>query len=316
MFYFQEKWFFVFISFYFLIFCFWVFFYLVKKPVLKKQYFALFFLLTSFFLLSLTFLEPRISSWEQKEKESASFLFLLDVSKSMEVVDMDFWGRRISRLDFSKNIIKNFILKHPDDRFWLVVFAWETLSLLPFTDNDDLFFTVLSWANYKNLSKQGSDFSLALLNIWNYFDWENIWAGLVVLSDGGEEREDIEIQDKNKIPSLFIGVWTKQGGYIPDGVNMFWEINYKYYKGQIVVSKLEEENIKYLAKQMGGKYLNAEKDFLLIESSLQEIAKKSKIVSWEWTKEAEMYFIFLAFVFFCLYLVFLFSKENIWKKII
>jgi len=42
---------------------------------------------------------------------------------------------------------------------------------------------------------------------------------------------------------------------------------------------LEEENIKYLAKQMGGKYLNAEKDFLLIESSLQEIEKKSKVLS-------------------------------------
>jgi hypothetical protein len=59
----------------------------------------------------------------QKEVNQSSILFILDVSKSMDAQDVYDADKSISRLNASKNFIKEFIKKHPNNEFSLQIFA-------------------------------------------------------------------------------------------------------------------------------------------------------------------------------------------------
>ena len=82
---------------------------------------------------------------------------------------------------------------------------------------------------------------------------------MILITDGentgGMNPVDAAKLAKEKDIRIYtIGVGTKEGGMIPEGRDMFGRVYYKKYRGQTVVSRLEDSELKQIAKITGGKY--------------------------------------------------------------
>ncbi len=65
--------------------------------------------------------------------EAVDMILLLDLSESMDTRDFVEFNRRISRLEASKDVIKRFLEKRPDDRIGMVGFASLPYAVAPLT---------------------------------------------------------------------------------------------------------------------------------------------------------------------------------------
>lgn len=65
--------------------------------------------------------------------EGIDMILLLDLSESMETQDFHKHGRRMSRLDASKEVIERFLKKRPNDRIGMVGFATLPYAVAPLT---------------------------------------------------------------------------------------------------------------------------------------------------------------------------------------
>ncbi len=184
-------------------------------------------------------------------------LFSLDVSKSMNVQDMD----SESRLLAAKEKIIKIIEENPWYEYALNIFAWESQRVVPFTSDTSLFTTFLAGVNYQNLTKQGSNIAANLEDALASFGEDKTWI-LVLITDGDEEKIDIPpeistwLQEKN-IESYIIGVWTKEWGFIP---NTEWMDPYVVFQWQRVIATANSDWLKTLASDIWGLYKNYSDD--------------------------------------------------------
>ena len=74
---------------------------------------------------------------EHIEKEGIDIMLLVDTSGSMRERDYAFQGRRISRMDISKQVLNDFVVARPNDRLGIVVFGEEAFSQCPLTLDHD-----------------------------------------------------------------------------------------------------------------------------------------------------------------------------------
>jgi len=65
--------------------------------------------------------------------EAVDIILLLDLSESMETMDFEKFGRRMSRLNASKDVIERFLEKRPNDRIGMVGFATLPYAIAPLT---------------------------------------------------------------------------------------------------------------------------------------------------------------------------------------
>ncbi len=65
--------------------------------------------------------------------EAVDIILLVDLSESMDTPDFQKYGRHMSRLDASKDVIERFLEKRPDDRIGMVGFASLPYAVAPLT---------------------------------------------------------------------------------------------------------------------------------------------------------------------------------------
>ena len=245
-------------------------------------------------------------------------LFVMDVSKSMNTDDIIWQNKMISRLDFTKNFIKDFVINNRKNNYSLTVFAWETLEILPFTNDISLFLKILNWINNDNVSKNWSELIWVFESIIDCFPWNENWT-VVIFTDGWDEKIDLLKNTVNNINSKKINiiiawVWSTKWDYIPDWYDVWWNIIYKTYQWKKILSKLNYKNMSDIAS-------NFDFNFFTIDS-IKTQNKLEKLISSQVEKNTlvnntEDYFyltrflIFLSFIFFIL---FLFLDNFIWKK--
>ena len=123
---------------------------------------------------------------------SMDTVFVLDVSKSMNSLDVRQWERNISRLDWAKNIIKNMITQSPEHRYSLVIFAGEALSISPLQSEHSHILSILPSINYQNIYVQWSAFEKALEHWMRRINTEENKknTAIIFLSDGGDDSSD------------------------------------------------------------------------------------------------------------------------------
>lgn len=281
------------------------------------------FLFLSFFVLILSLLDFKIDGEKlDKSEEWVDIVFVLDVSKSMNVADFTDDYYSYSRLDIAKGMISSFVSSNPWNRYWLTIFAWDAISVVPITYDKDVFLTLLSWVDYKNLSIQWSNFEKAISSWVDRF-WDDDRARvMILLSDWWDEGEDLDysyiknsIKDL-KISSFIFWVWTESGWKIPDRRDVFWTITYQKYKNQFVVSKLNQDNLKSIANSLWWEYFRADSISLLekyIDSMDKKIIESDENIFEEINASRKLSF--LAFFFFFLYIIFplLTPRKTIWK---
>ncbi len=65
--------------------------------------------------------------------EAVDIILLVDLSQSMDTQDFSKYGRQMSRLEASKDVIERFLEKRPDDRIGMVGFATLPYAVAPLT---------------------------------------------------------------------------------------------------------------------------------------------------------------------------------------
>jgi len=227
------------------------------------------------------------------ESKWIDMIFVVDVSKSMNVADITDSKYAYTRLDVIKDSISKYVVNHREDRFWLIIFAWDAVSTIPLTIDHDLFLTLLKGVDYRNLTKQWSDFTKAL-SLWieRFNNSDDRSKALVFISDWGDPDDSIAVSDiknltKNVkwITYLVVWVWTNKWGRIITWRDAFWRYNYQKYKWQYVVSKINKNNLKDIASALDGDYFEVSDvwDLKKLEKYTDNLEKKvyEKNVNWE-----------------------------------
>ena len=281
-----------------------------SKSINSYKFLANIFLIFSLIILSFWIFKPKIISNSEVNYYWTNIVFALDVSKSMNASDVNLNTFIFSRIEASKEFIKNFITKYPQNKYALVVFAWEAVRILPFTSDVSLFSTLLSWVDSNNVSLQWTDLISALKSAEENFTWENDSWLIVLISDWWEEELNLE-KFSSKIQVLTVWVWTDSWAKIPVWKDYFWDLTYKTYNWETVVSKLESSNLKQIANFYNWEYVSLSElsDFSKVEKILQNSSKQVFVQNSEKSLDLSRYLAMVSFLFFILFLIFLILKN-------
>lgn len=214
------------------------------KIVLRSSYFA---------LLIMALLNPSFGDMAGTIRaEGRELLLLVDVSLSMDATDI-----QPSRLEKVKYEIKKLIEKFSSDRIGLIVFSEEAYLLSPLTFDRSSIDLFVPRINTKLLNHGGTDFNppleLALKKLLKIKS--NDKSKVIILISDGEnfgnlDRNLLNQIRRNGINLFSVGVGTAKGVNLKQG-NGFK----KDAEGNIVVSKLESNNLRKIALETNGSYV-------------------------------------------------------------
>lgn len=313
----------IFISIIFIIFCIIIFlvvyknYFEYKKTWSTYRFLSVIFLILSFFVLSIAIFWIKVFKTENNSYLWTNVVFVLDVSKSMKALDFSNNNETYSRLSAAKKFISDFVIKNPWNRYALTVFAWDAERVLPFTNDANLFLTILSWVDENNVTIQWTNLKEAI-NSWlrNFTKDDTFWL-MVVLTDWDDENKinmtDFEnFKNKKDIKSVVVWVWTTKWAYIPIWNDPFWDVIYKTYNWQKVITKLSDTSLKELAKILNWDYYNLDDIWRIdkIWSTLSSISKKIFYSKSENFVDMTRLFVYISFVFFIIYLLFLIKYDK------
>lgn len=165
-------------------------------------------------------------------------IILIDTSASMLAEDV-----KPSRLQKAALIAKHFARKAAGQQLSIVAFAEIQKKIVPFTNDIDLIDARLD--SIKTLRNQygSSALTSAIQESIQYFQETGSEArgNILVLTDGEETAEGIDLKVPKEIHVALVGVGTEQGGRIPLDDSRGFRFGYKKDKGRDVITKLNEK---------------------------------------------------------------------------
>ena len=243
-----------------------------SKPLLK-------FIIISIALLMLviSLVNPKIGTeLKTVKREGVDIVFAIDVSKSMLAEDI-----APNRIIKSKRIVSELFNNLGSDRVGIIAYASTAIPVLPITTDFSSARMFLESLNTDMLSSQGTSIAEAINLSKNYFNDENQTNRvLCVISDG----EDHEIQNNNLsdiakeagITIISIGVGSTNGAPIPIKENDIVKSYKKDDKGEVVITKLNENILKDMATQTGGIYFKGDNTNSVVSSIVEELKEMDK----------------------------------------
>lgn len=178
-------------------------------------------------------------------------IILIDTSASMLAEDV-----KPSRLQKSVLVAKHFARKAASQQIAIVAFAEIQKKIVPFTNDLDLIDARLD--SIKNLRNQNgsSALSAAIQESLQYFKETGEARGnILVLTDGEETAEEINLNLPKEIHLAMVGVGTTQGGRIPLDDSNGFRFGYKKNRGQDIITKLNEQFFKKVVSDVpSGEY--------------------------------------------------------------
>ncbi len=270
----------------------------------------------AFLIVSLT--NPKMGTkLETVKRQGVDIVFALDVSKSMLAEDI-----APSRLDKAKQIITKIIEKLGSDRVGIIIYAGNSYPLLPITTDHAAAKMFLQNANPDMVSSQGTAINEAIERAITYFDNEEQTNRFLIVVSDGEDHEENTITlakeaKKEGIKIYTIGVGSSGGGPIPMK-NIGGGISYKKdSKGEVVITKINEEVLKEVAYEGKGKYINGNKTQEAI-NSIEEVlvnAEKSEFETKQFSDYKDQFQWFIGFgILFLIIDVLLLEKKTKWVQ--
>lgn len=209
-------------------------------------------------LLSLALANPQVGTRVEKmERKGVDLVFALDVSLSMEAQDIS-----PSRLMRAKEIVSRTLDRLVSDRIGIITYAFRAYPQLPITTDYGAARLFLDNVSSDMAPVQGTAILEAVEMAVRYYDDKPEQSRLLFfLSDGesheGDLDEAIELARENDITIHALGLGTPQGGPIPLRQNGRRVGYKKNSQGDVVISRLEEEQLRKLAEGSGGRYRQA-----------------------------------------------------------
>lgn len=283
-----------------------------KNLATRKYFFVKYvFLILAFFtiFISIFGIKSGISNYDKKEW--IDIVFVLDVSKSMNVADI-WWSQNFTRLDFAKQSISEYVSNNLNNRYWLVIFSWDAVASSPITSDLNLFLSILNNVDYRNLVSQWTNFNKAFELWFDRFNFttDKAWA-LILISDWWEWQDTIDKTflsklKTDKVQVLIWWVWTEKWWKIITWVDVFWRVSYQTYMWDYVISKFNPSNLELLSSIFNSKFevLTSSSDIRKFENSISKIQTKVIENNHSWSKlDFSRSLTFISFIFFSLYLI-------------
>lgn len=253
---------------------------------------VLYFIILNLIVISL--MQPRKFDKEVTVKsKSNNIFFLIDISKSMLSKDI-----LPNRLEMEKNVIKKIIENLSGEKVAFVPFSSGAYIQMPLTNDYDMAKMFLDVIDSELISSGGTDIKDALNLIKNKITNKN--DIIIILSDGGDEKIDIK-EDYN---IFSVGIATEKGGTIPNIINGKENGFIKDKNGNIVITKLNKNNLKNISKQYFEYY---EIDNII--NSIKNMKKQDREDKIRYYKEYYQYFLGSALLLLLIIYIFEYRRK-------
>ena len=229
-------------------------------------------LLLALVLLIVAAARPQFGQKEKTVKrQGIEVMVALDISNSMLAEDV-----APSRLDRAKQMLSKLVDNMVDDKVGLVVFAGDAFTQLPITCDYVSAKMFLQIITPSLIVTQGTDIEGALLTSIASFGSEQTEAGraIVLITDGeNHEGDALAVAKKARelgIKVIVVGIGKPEGAPIPIPGTMDY---IKDRKGQVVVSRLNEDMCREIASEGQGVYVRCDNTNMALRAVQQELDK-------------------------------------------
>jgi Ca-activated chloride channel family protein len=228
-------------------------FYKISLKSIILKYFSLFL---AFFFFTLALARPLGEPIKtEMEFKGIDIMVLVDVSSSMAAIDIV-----PNRMEAIKKGLKEFLDLLTGDRIGIITFAGVDFVQCPLTIDYDAVDLIIDGIYPGMLFKDGTYLGNAIKSAIERLEIDAGKSKVLILITDGENTGGISPLDAAKIAKekgiriYTIGVGTKEGGKIPEGTDFFGRTYFKTYQGEVVISKLNDSELKQIASITDGKY--------------------------------------------------------------
>jgi Ca-activated chloride channel family protein len=289
---------------------------LVKRMMpelsLKRSYLKFWVILVAIGFGIVVLARPQFGTKVEKvDKKGIELVIAIDVSNSMLAEDI-----KPSRLAKAKQMLTRIIDERRDDKVAIVVFAGEAFIQLPLTPDNQSAKLFLETIDPSLVPVQGTAIGSAIdISMSCFSNDTDIDKAIVLITDGegheGDAERAVALAADQGVHVNVVGIGTTEGAMIPvsPGSNNMKRDT----QGQPVVTKLNEEMCRQIAKAGKGLYAHADNSNSALKSLQAELEKlqKKEIDGIAYSEYDEKYQIF-AWVMLALLLleVCVFDKKN------
>ena len=226
------------------------------------------------------------------EPAGTDIIFAVDISESMKARDT-----APSRLDAASRIIRSVCENTPGGRFGIVVFKGTGIKMIPSTEDVESIYSFLDFLGTGLLTSPGSNLQAGITTAVSAFPEAEERKKYIILITDGEalsgELDDVLADAAGQDISIYaVGAGTAAGAQIPaaDGSSLTDS------SGAVVISRLDEAGLRYIAETTGGRYFHVSDSRLLPElielaaGTVDEQSSGYKIV----VKENYLFFLIIA----------------------
>ncbi len=244
-----------------------------NKPAVIRKFF-LFTVAVGLLLLAVANLRSPAGG-EKVTRSGVEVMIAMDVSRSMLAQDL-----KPNRLERAKQLLSRLVDKLDNDKVGIIIFAGKAYLQMPLSSDHAATKMYLSAASTESVPTQGTVIGDALKMSYSSFAGkEKKYKAIVLLSDGEDHDEDaIDIAKdiaQEGVVIFTVGIGSKEGAPIPDAATN----NVKQdEQGNIVISKLNEENLISIAEAGNGGYAyytNAESTASAIANGIATMDQRS-----------------------------------------
>ena len=210
-------------------------------------------------------------SKKTKTTRGIDIVMAIDVSASMLAKDL-----RPNRLEALKGVATNFVNKRPNDRIGIVVYAGESYTQTPITSDKRIVINTIRKLRWGDL-EGGTAIGMGLGSAVNRLkDSKAVSKVIILLTDGVnnsgfvDPRTATELAKELDIKVYTIGLGTNGTAQFPVARDASGKLIFRMQPVEI-----DEELLKYIAKQTDGKYFRAT-DNEKLASIYDEINKLEK----------------------------------------
>jgi Ca-activated chloride channel family protein len=261
---------------------------------------------------------PRFGSkLQQVKQEGVELIIALDVSNSMLAQDI-----KPSRLQAAKQAIARMVEKLRNDKIGLIVFAGDAYVQLPITTDYSSAKFFLQSIDTEIVPVQGTAIGAAVaLALKSFTPESKASKAIIVITDGENHQDDAVLAAKQAreqgIYVHAVGMGLAQGAPIPES-----RAPGEYMKdgaGNVIISKLDAETLKAVAKAGEGLFVRASESSLGLNTLLDEVNRMDKALIEERVfsdyDEKYQYFLLAGLVLLLLEFVVLARKNKYLLKI-